>query len=121
MNYFNKNYKGMILVGVWANRNWILGNWIKEVRLRHPKEFKLWWIPSIYSGKRFVEKLIKFPLPSANAYFFSYPTIFKFYFEKCPKKFHDNSLVLFPHYEPEMGDITDLVKLLNQAHKVYFF
>jgi len=121
MKYFSKNSNSMILVGVWANRNWILGNWIKEVQLRHPKSFKLWWLPSIYAGKRFIEKIIVFPIPRATAYFFSYPTIFRFYLEKFPLKFSNNSLVLYPHNEPEMGNLKEQVKLLNQAYKVYFY
>ena len=111
----------MILIGVWANRNWILGNWIKEVKLRHPHDFKLWWIPSIYAGKRKLEKYIRFPIPKAKAYFFSYPTIFRFYLEKNPKKFVNNSLVLYPHNESEMGSVSEQVDLLNKAHKVYFY
>jgi glycosyltransferase involved in cell wall biosynthesis len=111
----------MVLIGVWANRNWILGNWIKEVKLRHPSNFKLWWVPSIYAGKRKLEKYIKVPIPKAKAYFFSYPTIFRFYLEKKPKKFTNNSLVLYPHNEPEMGSVFEQVELLNKAHKVYFF
>lgn len=121
MRIFKWNSKHLILVGVWANRNWILGNWIKEVRLRHQNVFRLWWVPSIYAGKRFIEKIIVFPIPNAQAYFFSYPTIFKFYLEKNPKKFRNNSLVLYPHNEPEMGSIKEQVKLLNEAYKVYFY
>lgn len=111
----------MILIGVWANRNWILGNWIKEVKLRHPSNFQLWWVPSIYAGKRKMEKYIRFPIPKAKAYFFSYPTIFRFYLEKYPKKFLNNSLVLYPHNEPEMGSVLEQVDLLNKSHKVYFY
>jgi glycosyltransferase involved in cell wall biosynthesis len=111
----------MVLIGVWANRNWILGNWIKEVKLRHPSNFKLWWVPSIYAGKRKLEKYIRVPIPKAKAYFFSYPTIFRFYLEKKPKKFINNSLVLYPHNEPEMGSVFEQAELLNKAHKVYFY
>jgi glycosyltransferase involved in cell wall biosynthesis len=111
----------MVFIGVWVNRNWILGNWIKEVSRRHSKVFKLWWIPSIYAGKRKLEKIIIFPIPRAKAYFFSYPTIFKFYLEKNPQKFKNNSLILYPHNEPEMGSIKDQVELLNKAYKVYFY
>lgn len=121
MNIYKKNSDRMILVGVWANRNWILGNWIKEVKRRHPKNFKLWWIPSIYAGKRRFEKFIRFPVPKAKAYFFSYPTIFKFYSDRAPDNFVNNSLVLYPHNEPEIGSISDQVSLLNKAYKVYFF
>ena len=62
MRIFKPKSNRMILVGVWANRNWILGNWIKEVQLRHPNNFKLWWVPSIYAGKRKFEKFISFSL-----------------------------------------------------------
>ena len=111
MSIFNCKSNRMILVGVWANRNWILGNWIKEVQLRHPKNFTLWWVPSIYAGKRKFEKFIRFPIPNAKAYFFSYPTIFNFYLQKNPQKYINNSLVLYPHNEPEMGTIYDQVNL----------
>ena len=111
----------MVLIGVWANRNWILGNWVKEVKLRHPSNFKLWWVPSIYAGKRKLEKYIRFPIPKAKAYFFSYPTIFRFYLEKKPKKFINNSLVLYTHNEPDLGSVFEQVDFLNKAHKVYFY
>lgn len=121
MNINKKNSDRMILIGVWANRNWILGNWIRELKRRHPNNFKLWWVPSIYAGKNKFEKFIKFPVPTAKAYFFSYPTIFKFYSGRYPDKFVNNSLILYPHNEPEMGSIRDQVHLLNKAYKVYFF
>ena len=54
-----KKTKQMVMVGVWANRNWILGNWIREVKLRLPSNFRLWWVPSIYAGKRPIEKFLK--------------------------------------------------------------
>jgi hypothetical protein len=41
----------MLLVGVWANRNWILGNWIKEVKARSPQTFRVSWVPTIFAGK----------------------------------------------------------------------
>jgi len=111
----------MLLVGVWANRNWILGNWIKEVKARNPKRFKLWWVPIIYSGKRKFETIIKFPLPKYDAYFFSYPTIFKYFLNKNPNRFESKSIILYPHNEPEMGTISDQVVLLNKAFKTYFY
>ena len=121
MKPFVKSSNRMLLIGVWVNRNWILGNWIKEVKLRQPKNFRLWWIPSIYSGKRKWEKFIQFPIPKADAYFFSYPTIFKFYSKKNPKKYINNSIILYPHSEPEMGTMDEQVNLLNQAFKIYFY
>jgi glycosyltransferase involved in cell wall biosynthesis len=41
--------------------------------------------------------------------------------EKNPKKFTNNSLILYPHNEPEMGSVSEQVNLLNKAHKVYFY
>ncbi len=111
----------MLMVGVWVNRNWILGNWIKEVKARSPNNFKLWWVPITFSGKRKFEKFLKFPLPNYEAYFFSYPTIFKHYMEKNPKKFENKSIILYPHNEPEMGTISSQVELLNKAFKTYFY
>jgi glycosyltransferase involved in cell wall biosynthesis len=116
-----KKSQQMIMVGVWANRNWILGNWIKEVKLRLPNNFRLWWVPSIYAGKRPIEKFLKFPIPTADAYFFSYPTLFKHYEQKNSAKFKNNSIVLYPHNEPEMGSINEQVILLNKAFKVHFY
>ena len=116
-----KKTKQMVMVGVWANRNWILGNWIREVKLRLPSNFRLWWVPSIYAGKRPIEKFLKFPIPTADAYFFSYPTLFKHYEQKNSAKFKDNSIVLYPHNEPEMGSIKEQVAILNKAFKVHFY
>jgi glycosyltransferase involved in cell wall biosynthesis len=123
LNYMKRisKTKKMILIGVWANRNWILGNWIKEVKLRNPNHFRLWWIPSIYANKHSIEKFLKFPIPTAGAYFFSYPTIFQHYEGKNVNKFKNNSIVLYPHNEPEMGTIQNQVTLLNKAFKVYFY
>jgi glycosyltransferase involved in cell wall biosynthesis len=111
----------MLLVGVWVNRNWILGNWIREVKARSPNNFELWWVPTIYSGKRKFEKFLRFPLPDYDAYFFSYPTIFKYYLAKKSKKFEGKSIILYPHNEPEMGTISEQVQLLSKAYRTYFY
>jgi glycosyltransferase involved in cell wall biosynthesis len=121
MSILSKKPKQMLLVGVWANRNWILGNWIKEVKVRSPNNFKLWWLPTVYSGKRKFEQIIKFPLPRYDAYFFSYPAIFKYYLEKNPNRFDNNSIVLYTHNETELGTIIDQVELLNKSFKTYFY
>ena len=67
----------MLLVGVWANRNWILGNWIKEVKAREPQIFRLRWVPTIFASKRKLEKLAYVPFAEYGSYFFSYITIFE--------------------------------------------
>jgi glycosyltransferase involved in cell wall biosynthesis len=111
----------MVLIGVFANRNWILGNWLRECKSRAPRSFKIRWVPTIYGNKRFLERFFSFPIPKAEGYFFSYITIFEHYLIKDRKRFLEKSIVLYPHNEPEMGDIQHQVSILNQAYKVYFF
>lgn len=111
----------MLLVGVWANQNWILGNWIKEVRTRSSENFDIRWVPSIYAQKRKFEKLAHIPLPRRSSYFFSYVTIFEHYLNQDVPRFSGKSIVLYPHNEIEMGTLEHQVKILNQAFKTYFF
>lgn len=116
-----KRNQKMLLVGLWVNRNWILGNWIKEVKLRIPSRFKVLWVPSIYSGRHWWERLAHRPLGRYGSYFFSYPTLFEHYFRKDGPKFSNKSIVLFPHYETEMGSVSHLGNLLNSTFCVYFY
>jgi glycosyltransferase involved in cell wall biosynthesis len=116
----DKNPK-MVLIGVFTNRNWILGNWLKECKTRAPRFFKIWWVPTIFGNKRFFERFLFLPIPKADGYFFSYITIFEHYLNKDHQRYFEKSIVLYPHNEPEMGDISHQVKILNQAYKVYFF
>jgi len=116
----DKNPK-MVLIGVFVNRNWILGNWLKECKRRSSGFFKIWWLPTIFGKKRFLERLLVLPIPKADGYFFSYITIFEHYLNKDPQRFFEKSIVLYPHNESEMGDVFHQVKILNQAYKVYFF
>ncbi len=111
----------MLLIGVFANRNWILGNWLKEVKQRAPRIFSVLWVPTIFAGKRWFEKYIPKYLPKRQAYFFSYLTIFEKYYTKNESKYSNNSIVLYPHNEPELGSLTRQSKILNNAHAVYFF
>lgn len=111
----------MTLVGVWSNRDWILGNWLKEVKKRHPRSFRIVWVPFIYAQRYFLEKIVVTPIPHSDAYFFSYPTIFRRYLKKNQRKYAHKSIVLYPHYEPEMGSINEVAQLLNSAHTTYFF
>jgi len=111
----------MLLIGVWANRNWILGNWLKEARVRSPRDFDIFWVPFIYAGKRKSERFIRFYIPTRNSYFFSYITIFENYFKRNPERFRNKSIVLYPHNESEMGDLDHQAKVLNEAYKTYFF
>jgi glycosyltransferase involved in cell wall biosynthesis len=111
----------VVLVGVWANRNWILGNWIREVKNRKPSHFSIRWTPFIYANRYPLEKILITPLPNSSTYFFSYPTIFRKYLSKNPTRFRQKSLVLYPHHEDEMGTIEEQVALLNECFGVYFF
>jgi glycosyltransferase involved in cell wall biosynthesis len=116
-----RNRRKMLLIGVWANRNWILGNWIREVQLRSKEDFQVWWVPSVFAGKKRIEKLLALPLPTAESYFFSYITIFEKYLSINPRKFENRSIVLFPHAEAEIGPVKKQVETLNRAFAVYFF
>jgi glycosyltransferase involved in cell wall biosynthesis len=111
----------MLLVGVWANRNWILGNWINEVRARSPHSFRVFWVPTIFAGKRRLERFAYIPLPKYGSYFFSYITIFEKYLSKNFSKYAEKSVILYPHNESEMGALDHQAEVLNHAQSVYFF
>ena len=111
----------MLLVGVWVNRNWILGNWIREVQARSKINFTLRWVPFIYSGKRNIENFFVPKFSKYDAYFFSYPTIFKKYLESNFDEYAERSIILYPHCEPEMGTLEEQVSLLNNAFSIHFY
>jgi glycosyltransferase involved in cell wall biosynthesis len=111
----------MLLVGVWANRNWILGNWLREAAIRSQINFDIRWVPFIYANKRRIERYLHVPLPKRNSYFFSYITIFEHYLNLNKERFREKSIVLYPHNETEMGSLDHQAQVLNQAYKVYFF
>ncbi len=113
--------KKMLLIGVWANRNWILGNWLKEARTRSRSDFDVLWVPFIYAGKRTLERYFRLHIPKRDSYFFSYITIFESYLKKNPARFKNKSIVLYPHNESEMGNLNHQAKVLNEAYKTYFF
>lgn len=110
----------ILLLGIWANRNWILGNLIRELHTRLPSNTKIWWVFSAFLKGRRVERLLSFPLPKAETYFFPFPSIFRNYSIKNSTRFVNNSIVLYTHSEPELGDLNDQATLLNQAFVTYF-
>lgn len=112
--------KSLLLVGVWINRNWILGNWIKEILIRNPESTKLQWTASVFAEKHFWEKFVKFPLPNYGAYFFSYPSMFESYLKSNPKRYKNRAIVNYTHNMDELGNIEHQVIILNQAHSVHF-
>ena len=121
MRYRRKpNSHSLLLVGVWINRNWILGNWIKEVHTRNPKTTRLHWTVSVFAEKHFWEKFVKFPLPKYRAYFFSYPSMFESYIKSDPARYQKRSIVNYTHNMDELGDLKHQAVTLNQAHSVHF-
>ena len=112
--------KSLLLVGVWINRNWILGNWIKEVQIRNPDSTKLHWVASVFAEKHFWEKYVKFPLPKFGAYFFSYPSMFESYLKSNPKRYKNRSIVNYTHNLEELGSLKHQATILNQSHSVHF-
>jgi len=110
----------LLLVGVWANRNWVLGNLVLETKLRLKKISKIWWIFSVFAGKSKLEKFFHFPLPRAGSYFFSYLSIFESYLKRNPNKYKNRSIVFYPHNEPEIGSLQHQVEVLNSSFAVYF-
>jgi glycosyltransferase involved in cell wall biosynthesis len=108
------------LVGVWVNRNWILGTWIKKCRDRYFEYVTIFWVPSVYAGKRWWEKFTFLPLPNADGYFFSYPTIFEKYLNHSYRKVAQRSVVNYTHNLEELGDLQHQVKILNMAYSVHF-
>jgi glycosyltransferase involved in cell wall biosynthesis len=110
----------LLLVGVWVNRNWILGNWLKEVNSRNPATSKIYWVLSIFGGKHFWERFIQFPLPNYGGYFFSYPSIFESYLNRNPEKYINRSIVNYTHNTEDLGSLAHQAKVLNQSYSVHF-
>ena len=110
----------MLLVGVWVNRNWILGNWIREVQARGKEWSSLYWLPSVLANKHWLEKFLKPPLPKVDAYFFSYLSIFERYLEKN-SHYENRSIILYTHNDPELGSSEHQVEILNRAFSVHFY
>lgn len=121
LDYSKHKTRKLLAVGLFQNRNWILGNWINEVVARVPDIVDSKTIFSIYAKKRIIEKLLQSRVSSQyGSYFFAYPTIFQYFLTKTPE-IAERSMVLFPHYESEMGTKKELAKLLQQAQSVFFF
>lgn len=110
----------ILLIGLWINRNWILGNWIKEITTRHPEETQIHWIASVFSGKKWWERLVRFPIPEYGAYFFSYPSIFETYIKTNEAKYKNKSIVNYTHNMDELGSLRHQAQVLNKAYSVHF-
>lgn len=112
--------QAILLVGVWVNRNWILGNWIKEIQLRSFGAAHICWTLSVFAQKHFWERFVKYPLPKYGAYFFSYPSMFESYLKSQPEKYRNCSIVNYTHNLDELGTLKHQAKILNQAYSVHF-
>jgi glycosyltransferase involved in cell wall biosynthesis len=116
----SKKSRSLLLVGVWVNRNWILGNWVKEIALRSQGAAHIHWTFSVFAQKHFWEKFVKYPLPKYGAYFFSYPSMFESYLKSNPDRYRHRSIVNYTHNMDELGDLKHQAKILNQAHSIHF-
>jgi glycosyltransferase involved in cell wall biosynthesis len=116
----NRKSRSLLLIGLWVNRNWILGNWIKEIESRSDGHARVHWVASVFANKHFWEKFVKFPLPKYAAYFFSYPSIFESYLRSNPETFQNRSIVNYTHNLEELGSLNHQAQILNQAHSVHF-
>jgi glycosyltransferase involved in cell wall biosynthesis len=112
--------RSLLLVGVWVNRNWILGNWVKEIALRSQGRAHIHWTLSVFAQKHFWEKLVKYPLPRYGAYFFSYPSMFESYLKSNPRRYQNRSIVNYTHNMEELGDLNHQAQILNQAYSIHF-
>jgi glycosyltransferase involved in cell wall biosynthesis len=112
--------RSLLLVGVWVNRNWILGNWIKEIAQRNKGSADIYWTLSVFAQKHFWEKFVKYPIPKYGAYFFSYPSIFESYLKSNPERYQNRSIVNYTHNMDELGDLKHQAKILNHAYSVHF-
>ena len=115
-----KKSRSLLLVGVWVNRNWILGNWIREIESRSLGSARVHWTASVFAQKHFWEKFVKFPLPRYGAYFFSYPSMFESYLKSNPGRFKNRSIVNYTHNMEELGDLNHQAQILNQAYSIHF-
>ena len=69
----------VLFVGVISNRQWILGNFIEEIARRIPLKSRKIWLPTAFAKNRTFERHFPRYLPSSEAYYFSYPTLFAHY------------------------------------------
>ena len=120
MNYREKRSSSLLLVGVWVNRNWVLGNLIKEINVRLRSHTRPWWVFSVFAGKHSWEKFVSFRLPKSGSYFFSYPSIFEHYLTIKKSLFFEKSLVFYTHLDSELGSLRHQAEVLNNAYKIYF-
>jgi len=109
----------ILLVGHIANYNWILGNWMREIKARSSGNLKIWWLPTSYNNIP-RSTLFTLPLPKSDVYFFSYPTIFRNYLAKHNNRYSHKSIVNYTHEIPELGTKKQQADYLNSAYSIHF-
>ena len=110
----------VLFIGVWANRHWILGNWIKELAKSANLRSRIIWVLSAYTQNSLLNKLPLRPLPQADFYFFSHIGIFKNYSSRFPDRFENKSAILYTHDEGNLGSPSEQAATLNKAYRVHF-
>jgi glycosyltransferase involved in cell wall biosynthesis len=117
--YKDKNQQKILLIGIWANRNWVLGNLLREVKANLGESADIWWVASAFAGKSKIENFVFTPIPKYRTYYFSYLTVFEKYLLWDPERFRHNSIVLYTHNDQELGSLNHQVEVLEQAKEVH--
>ena len=78
-----------------SNYNWILGHWVRQLKIRVPGKSLLWWPPMSYSKVNLQTKVINFlPLPKSKNYYFTFPSVFERHLQNTRNNLQNNSTVL---------------------------
>jgi glycosyltransferase involved in cell wall biosynthesis len=110
-----------VFVNSASNYNWILGHWVRQLKIRVPGKSLLWWPPMSYSRVNLQTKVINFlPLPKSKNYYFTFPSVFERHLQNARNNFQNNSTVLYTHRTPELGTIEHQVEILSLAHRIQF-
>jgi glycosyltransferase involved in cell wall biosynthesis len=104
-----------------ANKNWIIGHWLRQLSTRTPGKSLVWYVPTSYTKESLSSRVIlKIPIPKARNYYFSNLVMFQKHKQVFSGRYHENSVVLYTHNSPELGTIDIQVKILLQARSVHF-
>ena len=104
-----------------ANKNWIIGHWLRQLSTRTPGKSLVWYVPTSYTKESLASRIIlKFPIPKAQNYYFSNLVMFQKHKQVFPSRYHENSVVLYTHNSLELGTIETQVSILLHARSVHF-
>jgi len=113
--------KKHLLVVQSTNYRWILGHWVRQLKLRLNNQALIYWVPISFTKTHMLSNFVKsLPLPKFENYYFTFPTIFENYLKVCPKRVKDNSIVLYTHNDQTLGTNEHQVSILSNARKVHF-